>query len=67
MQKNSSEKKVGQIPGQKVGQKGGQRKTKSIKKAFKLLKLKGFVKFIKRRERDSNPRHLSVRRFSRPL
>lgn len=32
MQKNSSEKKVGQIQGQKVGQKGGQRKTKSIKK-----------------------------------
>lgn len=47
----SSEKKVGQKPGQKGGQKGGQRKTKSIKKAFKLLKLKGFVKFIKRRER----------------
>ena len=50
----SSEKKVGQKPGQKGGQKGGQRKTKSIKKAFKLLKLKGFVKFIKRRERFMN-------------
>lgn len=63
----SSEKKVGQKPGQKMGQKVGQRKIKSIKKAFKLLKLKGFLKYIKRRERDSNPRHLSVRRFSRPL
>lgn len=50
----SSEKKVGQKPGQKpgqkMGQKVGQRKIKSIKKAFKLLKLKGFLKFIKRRE-----------------
>ena len=47
MQNFSSEKKEGQ----KVGQKVGQRKTKSIKKAFKLLKLKGFLKFFKRRER----------------
>ena len=46
----SSEKKVSQ----KVGQKVGQRKIKSIKKAFKLLKLKGFFKFIKRRERFMN-------------
>ena len=35
----------------KVGQKVGQRKIKSTKKAFKLLKLKGFLKFFKRRER----------------
>ena len=50
----SSEKKVGQKPGQKMGQKVGQSKIKSIKKAFKLLKLKGFLKFIKRRERFMN-------------
>ena len=34
----------------KVGQKVGQRKIKSIRKAFKLLKLKGFLNFFKRRE-----------------
>ena len=37
-----------------MGQKVGQKKNKSIKKAFKLLKLKGFLKLIKRRERFMN-------------
>lgn len=42
----------------KVGQKNGAKKIKSIKKAFKLLKLKGFLKFFKRRERgDENAKH----------
>lgn len=37
MQKNSSEKKVGQKPGQKVGQKVGQNKIMTKQKAPKLL------------------------------
>ncbi len=37
MQKNSSEKKVGQKPGQKVGQKVGQNKITTKQKVPKLL------------------------------
>ena len=51
MQKNSSEKKVGQKPGQKVGQKVGQNKIMTKQKAPKLLKLRDLTRCTKRRER----------------
>ncbi len=37
------------------------------KKSLSYCNLGTFVACVKRRERDSNPRYLSVRRFSRPL
>ena len=54
MQKNSSEKKVGQKPGQKVGQKVGQNKIMTKQKAPKLLKLRDLTRCTKRRERFVN-------------